>query len=245
MSEVEKKWLGGWRNVCGIMAITYHFLMSTIFLGFLFAYFCMSGVNEVYGAFGYQINYLYLGCITSIPMSAYLVRYYGSKWATFIGAGLFAIILPITSVMPDLQTRIIFFYLTGIPFGILQVSMTQAAVMTEIVAQRPLMGYYFSVISVGVIVGLLCGQLLAADDIFAYGSVPAVKVFFITGCCSLGFNLFALLNMYMPLQEKFLLNRLHNCQVRHVRGGESERDCERERKDYFFHALHILNRAPL
>ena len=213
-SSSWERWCCCSRHTLAIFAVRYHFTWTTIFLGYLYAYFMMNGVNQTYGGLGYAVVYLNFGSLSSMMLASYMVRRFGSKWGAFICACLFAVCLPLVSVQPVMSSFLFFIFLSGAMYGLLEVSVIQGAMLTEIVSAKPLLGRYFAVSSFGSAVGMLTGQLLSANDIFDFGNVAALKVFFVVGILSLFLNIFAFYFMYDLNQEKSLLARLAACQQR-------------------------------
>lgn len=147
---------------------------------------------------GTSVLFYYLGNVLAAPIDAYLLRHFGSRFVSTLGCWCFIITMPMVALAQSFSILTLAIFSFGLSCGIMDISMNNSAILTEIVAGIPLLGSFHGSYSVAAALGSLLGGIMVQErfsTLNAFLLVSAVALF-------LSFTTF--FHMYDPQQENFL-----------------------------------------
>jgi MFS family permease len=147
------------RNLFARSAVFYPFMLEGIFMGVWSSYLpnIQDNLKLSDSELGLAVLCVYLATVMATPLAAYTIRNLGSKYSTLLGAATFSLSLPFISFARSLVVLVIAMFMFGGTMGLMDVSMNSCAVLTEIVAAKPLMGSFHGSYSVAAAIGSLMG----------------------------------------------------------------------------------------
>ena len=140
----------------------------------------------------------YGGQVVSTLATAALLRRVGARTAVLFGAVLFSCSMFAIPQAHSFAMLCVVFGLFGTTEGIMDVSMNANAVLTETVADRPLLGMYHGSYSVAAAVGGLLG------GVFVDQGLNQQSVYTVSGGLGIAFAVLSFLQLYPLEQEKEL-----------------------------------------
>lgn len=194
-----------YRNLFARIASYYCFMLEGIFVGVFGRYLptIQDNLSLSDSLLGTSVLFVYLGTVGVAPVAAYLLRSYGSQIAVNIGAWLFIISLPLLSFPQSFGLLTFVMFNFGFSMGIMDISMNNCAILTEIVAGKPLLGSFHGSYSVAAALGSLLGGLY-----IQYG-LSTRTAFFITAIVAFVISISTCLFMYNHEQE-LILTKMHD-----------------------------------
>lgn len=164
---------------------------------------------------GTSVLFVYLGTVLVSPMVAALLKRFASRVTTIIGQWSFIGSLPFIALANSfgLLTFVMFVY--GFAMGIMDISMNNSAILTEIVASKPLLGSFHGSYSVAAALGSLLGGLLIQWNISTLGAFLGLAI--VAFLCSAS----TCFHMYDSVQETFLI-KFHEMRSKHAKFEKSE-----------------------
>jgi len=149
---------------------------------------------------GIAVLFIYLGIVAVSPVAAVSLRNLGSQVSTFIGAVGLSIMLPFIPCASTLLALIATMFVYGFAMGLMDISMNSSAILTEVVAGKPLLGAFHGSYSVAAAVGSVIGGALKAQQYIIY------SVFNTASLLSLVLTVLFLANVYNFKQEEVILD---------------------------------------
>jgi MFS family permease len=159
-----------WRNIFARSSVFYTFMLEGMFTG-VWSYFLADiedNLNLSDAELGTAVLFVYLGMVLVSAFTAYLLQVYGSQVSTYIGAISFGISLSFIPFAPNLGLLILTMFIYGWSMGIMDISMNSSAILTEIVAGKPLMGSFHGSYSVAAAIGSVVGGALSQSSLGIY-----------------------------------------------------------------------------
>jgi len=189
-----------YRNLLARIAVYYCFILEGIYVGVWGRY--LPNIQDCIGLsdslLGTSVLFVYLGQVIVSPLVAFLLRHFGSRTTTVIGAWTFIATLPIISFANSFGLLVFFMFLFGFCMGIMDISMNNSAILTEIVAGKPLLGSFHGSYSVAAALGSVWGGL------FISMHLDTMQAFFLLCGIHGAFSVLTFWNMYNQEQEIFL-----------------------------------------
>jgi MFS family permease len=198
-------------NLFGINSLFYRNLLARIGVYFCF---CLEGIYMgVWGRYlpsiqdqvelsdsllGTAVLFLYFGTVIVSPLVALLLRNFGSRITAIIGAWMFIASLPLIPLSNSFGLLVFFMFTYGFTMGIMDISMNNCGILTEIVAGKPLLGSFHGSYSVAAATGSLIG------GVFISAKIETETAFLILFGIATFLSLVTLFHMYDMSQEKFL-----------------------------------------
>eukprot|EP01031_Cornospumella_fuschlensis_P031962 gene31962-38646_t len=147
---------------------------------------------------GTSVLFVYLGTVLVAPLVAILLQNYGSRTTAILGAWTFIASLPLIGLVEGfgLLTAVMFSF--GFTMGIMDISMNNCAILTEIVAGKPLLGSFHGSYSVAAAIGALIGGLFITADF------TTRQAFTLSAILAIILSALTAFNMYDYEQEKVL-----------------------------------------
>ncbi|RYH12479.1 MFS transporter, partial [archaeon] len=147
---------------------------------------------------GTSVLFVYLGTVIVAPLVAILLQNYGSRNTAILGAWSFIASLPFIALVNGfgLLTAVMFTF--GFTMGLMDISMNNCAILTEIVAGKPLLGSFHGSYSVAAAIGALLGGLYITVDF------TTKQAFTLSAIVAIIVSVFTAFNMYDYEQEKVL-----------------------------------------
>ena len=147
---------------------------------------------------GTAVLFVYLGMVMVSPITAFMLQRLGSQISVSIGALSFGITLSFIPLSTSLGVLIVTMLVYGCSMGIMDISMNSCAILTEIVAGKPLFGSFHGSYSIAAAIGSLLGAGLAST------SLSISTIFGILSITSVILTIIFLLNMYNSVQEQII-----------------------------------------
>lgn len=202
-----------YRNWLARIAIYYCFTLEGMYTGVWGRY--LPIIQDKLGLsdalLGTSVLFYYLGSVMATPLVAILLRRFGSRTVTILGAWSYIISLPFVGLCNSFGILTALTLLFGIACGLMDISMNNSAILTEIVAGHPLLGSFHGSYSIAAAVSSVIGGVLIQNN---YGTFDA---FAIVSVVATAFSLATCAHMYNYSQEKFLTDlqknevlKLHN-----------------------------------
>lgn len=147
---------------------------------------------------GTAVLFVYLGMVLVSPLTAFLLKRFGSQFSMCSGALGFGISLSFIPQSTSLGVLIFTMLIYGCTMGVMDISMNSGAILTEIVAGKPLLGSFHGSYSVAAAIGSLAGAGLSSSSL---GIVAVFGGFSVT---SVALTLIMHANMYNYIQEEII-----------------------------------------
>jgi MFS family permease len=188
------------RNLFARSAVFYPFLLEGIFMGVWSSYLpnIEDSLHLSDSQLGVAVLCVYLATVMVTPLAAYTIRHLGAKLATLIGAVTFAISLPFIAFANAYGLLVVAMFAFGGTMGLMDVSMNACAILTEIVAAKPLMGSFHGSYSVAAAIGSLLGGA------FVSAHYSTTHVFLVLSGLATAMAIASSFNMYTHAQEKII-----------------------------------------
>jgi MFS family permease len=153
---------------------------------------------------GTAVLCIYVGMVLVSPATAYGIRVFGSQSTTFTGSLGFAVMYSFIPKAHMLNTLMAVMFVYGAFMGLMDISMNSHAILTEVVAGKPLLGTFHASYSIAAAFGSLIGgaltqSTLGIDGVFQVVSFISIVLAFASGS-----------NMYSFAQEKVITQILKN-----------------------------------
>ncbi len=194
-----------YRNLLARVGVFYCFMLEGVYMGVWGRYLpnIQDHINLSDSLLGTSVLFVYLGTVIVGPLVACLLQRFGSKTTVILGAWTFIIALPIIAI-PDnfaFLTCVMFNY--GLCMGIMDISMNNCAILTEIVAGKPLLGSFHGSYSVAAALGSLIGGL------YIEFGLSTVVAFISTAIVAFALSALTSMHLYNREQE-FTLTDYHD-----------------------------------
>lgn len=191
-----------YRNLLARIAVYYCFMLEGVYMGVWGRYLpsIQDSLSLSDSLLGTSVLFVYLGTVIVTPLVAILLRNFGSRITTTLGAWTFIISLPLIPLANSLGLLIFFMFNFGFCMGIMDVSMNNSAILTEIVAGKPLLGSFHGSYSVAAAIGSVLGGAFISIHL------STQTAFLLVGGSALFISCITCYNMYDQEQEKFLTN---------------------------------------
>ena len=189
------------------IAVFYYFILEGVLVG-VFSDFNPYFENKLQvndSKYGLSLLFFYLGTVLATFAASMLLRRYGSRRSTFIGALIFGISMPLVAYSKNIIVFTLSLFLFGYFQGIMDVSMNSCGVLTEVVSSKPLLGGYHGSYSIGAALGNLIGNTLQSKM-----SLSPLTIFCIFGFTSTILSFLAYNAMFSFTFEKTLKNSINN-----------------------------------
>lgn len=189
-----------WRNTAARCAVFYTFMLEGMFMG-IWSFFLADledNLNLSDSELGTAVLFVYLGMVIVSAFTAYCLTTFGSQASMFLGAMSFGISLSFIPLANSLGLLIFTMFIYGWSMGIMDISMNSGAILTEIVAGKPLMGSFHGSYSVAAAIGSVLGGALKTAH---FGIVP---VFASLSTASVVLTLILHSNIYNFKQEELI-----------------------------------------
>ncbi len=189
-----------YRNLLARIAVYYCFMLEGVYVGVWGRYLpnIQDNLSLSDSLLGTSVLFVYLGTVIVTPLVAVLLRNFGSRITTTLGAWTFIFSLPLIALANSLGLLIFFMFIFGFCMGIMDVSMNNSAILTEIVAGKPLLGSFHGSYSVAAAIGSVLGGA------FITIHLSTQTAFLIVGGSAFFISCITCYNMYDQEQEKFL-----------------------------------------
>jgi MFS family permease len=189
-----------YRNLLARTAVYYTFMLEGIYMGVWGRY--LPSVQDEIGLsdslLGTSVLFMYFGTVIVSPLVAFLLRNFGSRVTTVIGQWTFIASLPLIPLAHSFGLLVFFMFNFGLCMGIMDISMNNSAILTEIVAGKPLLGSFHGSYSVAAALGSLLG------GVFIGANLETETAFLLVFGCGLFLSLLTFWNLYDYEQEQFL-----------------------------------------
>lgn len=198
-----------WRNISARCAVFHTFMLEGIFMGVWSFY--LSDIQDRLdlsdSELGTAVLFVYFGMVLVSGLTAYTLRILGSKLSMYTGAMGFGISLSFIPLSDSLGMLIFTMLLYGCTMGVMDISMNSCAILTEIVAGKPLLGSFHGSYSVAAAIGSVLGGALSTSNASIY------TVFLSFSSVSMVLTTILHSNMYNYKQEQVITeykNRTHS-----------------------------------
>ncbi len=148
--------------------------------------------------------FVYLFTVIGATLSGVLLRNFGNRTSTLFGALWFGFSLPLIPLSPTLPILCASMSSFGFGLGVMDVSMNSCGVLTEVVAQKPLMGSFHGSYSIAAAGGSLLGAALTNTNMS-----PTVVFSVVAGCTAV-LSAVSFFAMYSFSQEKVFVYKNEN-----------------------------------
>lgn len=147
---------------------------------------------------GTSVLFYYLGNVLAAPIDAILLKIFGSRFVATIGCWCFIISMPLVALAPSFPILTLATFSFGLSCGVMDISMNNSAILTEIVAGIPLLGSFHGSYSVAAALGSLLGGILVQENF------STLNAFLLVSAVALVLSFATFFHMYDPHQEHFL-----------------------------------------
>ena len=147
---------------------------------------------------GTSVLFFYLGNVLAAPIDAILLKYFGSRFVSTLGCWCFILTMPLVALAPAFSTLTLAIFAFGLSCGIMDISMNNSAILTEIVAGIPLLGSFHGSYSVSAALGSLLGGVMVQENF------STLYAFLLVSAVALVLSFATFYNMYDQQQEHFL-----------------------------------------
>lgn len=147
---------------------------------------------------GTSVLFYYLGNVVAAPIDAFLLKRFGSRFVTTFGAWCFILSMPLVALANSFGILTLATFAFGLSCGIMDISMNNSAILTEIVAGQPLLGSFHGSYSVAAALGSVLGGILVQEHF------STLNAFSMISGTSIFLSFITFYHMYDQSQEHFL-----------------------------------------
>lgn len=188
------------RNFLARLAVYYCFILEGTFAGVWGRYIpeIQDKLDISDSLLGTSVLFYYLGNVFGAPIDAFLVKRFGSRFATTLGAWGFIASLPLVGLANNFGVLCVATLSFGLSCGVMDIAMNSSAILTEIVANIPLLGSFHGSYSIAAALGSLIG------GVFIQSGLSSFPTFGICSSIAILFSLATFFSMYDKQQEDYL-----------------------------------------
>jgi len=123
-----------------------------------------------------------VGTVATLPVTGYCLKTYGSQAVVLVGGVLYSLFLLLIAVSDSYATLLVFMFIYGLMWGTTDISANTSSIITEVVAEKSLLGSYHGSYSLSAAAGSFVGAVMKARDIGLFDLFLIISVTCSTLC---------------------------------------------------------------
>jgi len=105
------------------------------------------------------------GTVATLPVTGYCLKTYGSQTTVLVGGILYSLFLLLIALSDSYATLLVFMFIYGLMWGTTDISANTSSIVTEVVAEKSLLGSYHGSYSLSAATGSFVGAIMKSDGI--------------------------------------------------------------------------------